>query len=98
MNSVFERGGEVSISLTYATGTLVKMAQRIVGAFFGEGHRPWIYNLLLWASLACGSILGGLCYQAVGLSAVHVVTLLVLAACVAAIANRERRRRAGLEV
>src|SRR6478609_8059402 len=34
-NSVFQRDGEVTIGLTYMTGTLVKMGQRIAGALLG---------------------------------------------------------------
>lgn len=98
MNSVFEKNGEVAISLTYATGTLVKTAQHFVGSFFGEDHRHWLYNFLLWASLASGSILGGLCYQAIGLMALWGVAGLVFAGFAAAMINRERRRRNGLGV
>lgn len=96
MNSTFERNGEVSISLTYATGTLVKMAQRFVGAFFGEGHAAWVHNALLWLSLATGSILGGLCYTLIGLRTVWVVAALVTAGFAVTMAVRQHRRRRGL--
>ncbi|WP_448851279.1 YoaK family protein [Corynebacterium sp. 335C] len=96
MNSTFERNGEVSISLTYATGTLVKMAQRFVGSFFGEGHQAWINNALLWLSLATGSVLGGLIYMQIGLRTVWVVAFLVTAGFVVTLAVRQRRRRLGL--
>lgn len=98
MNSVFERNGQVAISLTYMTGTLVKMAQTFVGAFFGGDHRLWLHHFLLWASLAAGSIIGGLCYVHWGLRAVWVVAVLVTGGVAAAIANRQRRRRAGLRL
>lgn len=98
MNSVFERDGEVAISLTYMTGTLVKMSQRFVGAFFGGSHAAWIRHFLLWLSLAAGAVLGGLCYTAIGIRAVWIVNALVVAGTLVALVNRQRRRRRGLPV
>lgn len=98
MNSTFERNGEVSISLTYMTGTLVKMSQRFVGAFFGGSHRDWIHYFLLWLSLAIGAIFGGVCFTLIGLKAIWVVTAMIIGGTAAALVNRERRRRAGLPV
>lgn len=98
MNSTFERNGEVSISLTYMTGTLVKMAQRFVAAFFGGPHSAWLINFALWLSLACGALIGGRCYLQFGLYSVWVVTALLVAGTVAALANRHRRRSRGLPV
>lgn len=98
MNSIFERNGEVSISLTYMTGTLVKMSQRFVGAFFGGSHREWLQYFLLWLSLAAGAVFGGVSYTTIGLKAVWVVTAMVIAGTVVALANRQRRRLRGLPV
>ena len=56
MNSTFERGGEVSISLTYMTGTLVKMSQRFVGAFVGGQHAVWVVNVMLVAATAAALV------------------------------------------
>nr|VDG62898.1 Predicted membrane protein [Streptococcus thermophilus] len=98
MNSTFERGGEVSISLTYMTGTLVKMSQRFVGAFFGGKHADWLGHFALWASLACGALLGGMAYVELGLRAVWVVNLMLVAATAAALVNRQQRRNRGLPV
>lgn len=98
MNSIFERDGEVSISLTYMTGTLVKMSQRFVGAFFGGSHRAWIHYFLLWAALAVGAIFGGWCFTTIGLKSVWVVTAMIIGGTAVALANRHRRRKAGLPV
>lgn len=98
MNSTFERGGEVSISLTYMTGTLVKMSQRFVGAFFGGTHADWLSYFALWASLACGALLGGMAYVEIGLRAVWVVNALLVGGTAAALINRQRRRNRGLPV
>lgn len=98
MNSVFERNGVVTISLTYMTGTLVRMAQQLVNAFFGGSHNEWLGYFFLWASLAAGAIFGGWCYNAVGLRSVWIVTAMLLAGTAVALAVRERRRRANLAI
>lgn len=98
MNSTFERDGEVSISLTYMTGTLVKMSQNFVGAFFGEPHSHWLGHFALWASLATGALLGGWAYVEIGLKSVWVVTGLLVVGTAVALAVRQRRRRRGLPV
>jgi uncharacterized membrane protein YoaK (UPF0700 family) len=58
LNNVFLRQGEVSIGVTYMTGTLVRAGQRIAGAVRGEGPSDWQPYLLLWASLVCGAVAG----------------------------------------
>src|SRR5699024_6051486 len=40
-NAVFERDGEVTIGLTYMTGTLVKLGQSIAGLIVGESAPLW---------------------------------------------------------
>jgi uncharacterized membrane protein YoaK (UPF0700 family) len=62
-NAVFERDGEVSIGLTYMTGTLVKVGQRLTAALFGGDRFAWAPYLLLWAGLAAGASV----YPVVGL-------------------------------
>ncbi|GAB3691398.1 YoaK family protein [Corynebacterium nasicanis] len=63
MNSIFEREGEVSIPLTYMTGTLVKMGQRFVDAFFGGTHAAWLGHLKMWGGLTLGAFTGALVYR-----------------------------------
>ncbi|AIY03541.1 hypothetical protein ART_3942 [Arthrobacter sp. PAMC 25486] len=78
-NVIFERDGEVSIGLTYMTGTLVKMGQHIANALTGGEKRLWRRYLLLWLSLTTGSIIGGLAYLALNLNALWIaVGVLVL--------------------
>jgi uncharacterized membrane protein YoaK (UPF0700 family) len=58
-NGVFNREGEVSIGLTYMTGTLVKLGQHLAGALIGStGRFGWMPYLLLWLGFAGGVILG----------------------------------------
>ncbi|MDQ6755128.1 MAG: YoaK family protein [Actinomycetota bacterium] len=79
-NVVFERDGEVSIGLTYMTGTLVKMGQRIATALAGGDRLGWLRYFGLWLALTVGSILGGLAYHALNLNALWLSVLGVLAA------------------
>lgn len=79
-NVIFERDGEVSIGLTYMTGTLVKMGQHIANALTGGEKWLWRRYAVLWLSLTVGSILGGLAYLSLNLNALWIsVAVLVLA-------------------
>jgi len=46
-NAVFERDSEVHIGLTYMTGTLVKVGQRLAGALLGGDWLAWFPYLML---------------------------------------------------
>lgn len=96
MNSVFERNGEVSVPLTYMTGTLVKMGQRFTDTFFGGAHRTWMYHMLLWLSLAFGAIIGALAFARWQMTSVLLVSGLIIGIAVIHLLNRQRRRRRGL--
>ncbi len=81
-NVIFERDGEVSIGLTYMTGTLVKMGQQMAAALTGGNRLGWVRYLFLWLSLTLGSIVGGFAYFALNLNALWVsvaIFLVVLA-------------------
>ena len=79
-NVIFERDGEVSIGLTYMTGTLVKMGQHIANAITGGEKRLWRRYAMLWLSLTTGSIIGGFAYLSLDLNALWIaVAVLVLA-------------------
>jgi uncharacterized membrane protein YoaK (UPF0700 family) len=67
-NAVFQREGEVSIGLTYMTGTLVKLGQRFAAMISGERDAAWLPYLLLWIGLVSGATLGGLAYSAFALA------------------------------
>lgn len=96
MNSVFERGGEVHVPLTYMTGTLVKMGQRFADTFFGGSHVRWLQHLMLWLSLSAGAVVGAMVYHAWQLSAVWAITVIVFLCAVVNQIIRDRRRRLGL--
>ncbi|MBL8546408.1 MAG: DUF1275 domain-containing protein [Hyphomonadaceae bacterium] len=67
MNGVFVRGGEVSIGVTYMTGTLVRMGQRLAAALVGGSRWDWAPYALLWSGLVLGATLGALIYNWIGL-------------------------------
>ncbi|TCR61688.1 YoaK family protein [Bosea sp. BK604] len=69
-NAVFQRDGEVTIGLTYMTGTLVKMGQRIAGAMLGGSRTAWLRHFVLWLGLLCGAVLGAAAHGAIGLDAI----------------------------
>ena len=71
-NAVFERDGEVSIGLTYMTGALVKLGQKITAALLGGDPFAWVPYLLLWLGLVGGAVAGAIAYPAVGLDALWI--------------------------
>lgn len=69
-NIVFERDGEIAIGLTYMTGALVKLGQRLAHAVKGTGGRwDWAPFLALWGALMGGAVAGALIHPVLGLSA-----------------------------
>ena len=57
-NGLFLRDGEVSIGLTYMTGSLVRMAQRLAGALMGDADRwTWMRYLALWLATGAAAVL-----------------------------------------
>ncbi|MCU6482445.1 YoaK family protein [Arthrobacter sp. A2-55] len=71
-NLIFERNGEVSIGLTYMTGTLVKMGQHMANALLGGDSRLWRRYAALWLSLTTGSVIGGISYLTLNLNALWI--------------------------
>jgi uncharacterized membrane protein YoaK (UPF0700 family) len=68
MNTLFERNGEVSISVTYMTGTLVKMGQNMARALCGGPKYAWVRYMLLWLGLVIGAGLGTVTHMWIGLT------------------------------
>jgi len=84
INGTFTRRGEVTVGLTYMTGTLVKMGQALASAI-ALGSIVYLSRFLqylfLWAAISIGALLGGWAYVALGLPSVwlSVATMIVLA-------------------
>jgi uncharacterized membrane protein YoaK (UPF0700 family) len=58
-NGVFHRDGEVTIGLTYMTGSLVKLGQKLAGALMGDPDRfGWLRYLALWLGFVSGVVIG----------------------------------------
>ncbi|MDL9949060.1 YoaK family protein [Gordonia sp. ABSL11-1] len=92
MNSVFQRDGEVTVGLTYMTGTLVKAGQRLVDALAGGPRWLWLRYLILWLGLTVGAVLGALAYRGLGIEVLWLAAAL-LTAVAAAVTLTLRRRQ-----
>ena len=67
VNVSYTRAGEVSVGLTYMTGTLVKLGQQLAAALSG-GHRAlWVPYFVLFSMITVGSLCGALGYLWLGL-------------------------------
>lgn len=87
-NALFEQDGEVRIGLTYMTGTLVKLGQRLAGALRGGDPWAWTAYLVQWLSLAAGALVGAACYPAFGIAALWLpIFALILLAVAAPLAD-----------
>jgi uncharacterized membrane protein YoaK (UPF0700 family) len=71
-NGTFQRDGEVTIGLTYMTGTLVRFAQRVALALAGGARWDWLPHLLLWLGFLAGVLGGAGAYRQIGLDALWI--------------------------
>lgn len=68
MNTAFQRNGEVAFGVTYMTGALVKLGQRLAIAVSGGAPWGWLPYLLLWFGLLLGAVCGALAYPLLGVA------------------------------
>lgn len=93
LNVVFQRGGGVSIPITYVTGTLVRLGQSLAGALLGTASATgWVPYLLLWSGLVLGAVGGALTYRALGTDALWGAASFAFALAVAAAGRGFARR------
>lgn len=85
-NVVFQREGEVSVGVTYMTGTLVKLGQHLTLAFSGGPPFGWLPYLLLWLGLVAGAIAGAAVFPHLGLQALWIAVALTMIALIGSIA------------
>jgi uncharacterized membrane protein YoaK (UPF0700 family) len=78
-NAVFQIDGGVGLGLTYVTGALVKVGQLMAKALTGGPRWAWAPNLMLWAALVAGSVLGALAYVWIHLAAIWFAAAAALA-------------------
>ncbi len=67
LNNVFARRGEVSIGLTYMTGSLVKLGQRIAATLLGGPRFGWVPFAWLWTCFVLGVLGGAATFPEIGL-------------------------------
>lgn len=78
LNTSFVRDGEVSVPLSYMTGTTVKLGQAIERHASGKGTAAeWLSYLILLASFACGALIGGIISRLVPGSAMLMTATIV---------------------
>ena len=58
INNTFQRGGEVTVGLTYMTGALVRLGQGLALWLVGKAEPGWSAWGALWAGLLSGAALG----------------------------------------
>jgi uncharacterized membrane protein YoaK (UPF0700 family) len=78
-NTVFEADGEVRISLTYMTGNLVKIGQRLAGTLLGRPRWAFVPFLALWLAMVGGAVGGAALWPLLGLSGLWVASVAALA-------------------
>lgn len=66
-NTVFQRQGQAGIGLTYMTGTLVRLGQRLAEALTGGGWGPLVPDVLLWVGMLAGALAGAALWRVVGM-------------------------------
>jgi len=59
LNTSFVKDGEVSIPLSYVTGTMVKMGQGIERHIAGGRAADWLGHFMMLASFVLGAVVGG---------------------------------------
>ena len=96
-NSVLHKVGETKTNLTYVTGTLVNVGEKLVDAFKASdtaGRWAWAPYLLLWTGLVSGAAGGAYAYQGLQIRALLIAVAVLLGLSVitaqAAIASRSR--------
>jgi uncharacterized membrane protein YoaK (UPF0700 family) len=92
-NAVFQRDGEVSIGLTYMTGTLVKFGQRLAAALRGGARYAWLPYLMLWAGLIVGAMSGAVAYSYLALNSVWIAAAATAALAAALLMLTSRSER-----
>ena len=72
VNTVFQREGQAGIGLTYMTGTLVRLGQRLADAVTGGSWDAVLPDVLLWGGMVAGATLGAFAYSWLGLGGVWI--------------------------
>jgi len=85
-NAAFESDGNVHIGLTYMTGTLVKLGQRIADTVTGGKRFASALYLSVWSGLVLGAVAGAATYPHIGLNELWIAAGFAFALAAAATA------------
>jgi uncharacterized membrane protein YoaK (UPF0700 family) len=92
-NTLPPKAGGTKVSLTYVTGTLVNLGERLADALNGSGPvGGWLPFLLTWAGLVAGGAAGAAAYTELGIRALLVPAVAAALLAVPAIADAWRAR------
>jgi uncharacterized membrane protein YoaK (UPF0700 family) len=83
-NIVLVKQGQVTVGVTYMTGTLVKLGQKLAGVLRGDTSREWIPYLCLWAALVIGAVLGAVAFSQMALHSLWIAAWFSVGLTVAA--------------
>lgn len=75
LNNSFRQNGEVTVGVTYMTGSLVRLGQAIAAGLQGRSLPGWAGTLLLWLGLVGGAIAGAAIYLAASAAALAFAAL-----------------------
>lgn len=89
-NAAFQIDGGGGLGVTYVTGALVKVGQLIGAALAGGARFAWAPNLLLWAALVLGAVLGALAYHWINLASIWFGAGFAVALCALAALTEQR--------
>ncbi|GAA4478249.1 YoaK family protein [Rhodococcus olei] len=81
-NTVFDRGSGSAISLTYMTGTLVKLGRSLAAALTGGPRWQWVRFAGLWFGLLAGVAGGTAVHRGIGLAGLWVAVVVAMALAV----------------
>jgi uncharacterized membrane protein YoaK (UPF0700 family) len=65
-NSIFHNNGEVRFGVTYMTGALVRVGQKIAAVAYGAPRDGWKPYAAIWTSLILGAAIGARAYPWIG--------------------------------
>jgi uncharacterized membrane protein YoaK (UPF0700 family) len=84
-NLVFEKNGDVTIGVTYMTGTLVKLGQKLADTLRGVNIHEPVRHFLPWFGVVLGAIVGGMSFFGWGLHALWIAAAISAALTVIAL-------------
>lgn len=92
-NAVSNREHEVSFGITYMTGSLVRLGQKLADALMGAGDRwAWLPYLTLWAAFVAGVVMGASAHVRWGWMALWLAPIASAAIAFALVRVRPRLR------